>query len=438
MIPAPGDHLRKCGEDVANEWPDVGLDVESIISAGWRATPFQQFIIKMHSRCNLACDYCYMYQMGDQSWSAQPMVMSSTVLERTCGRIAEHATAHNLKTVDVVLHGGEPLLAGPDALARVATLMRAALPEETALTVQVQTNGVLLNEAILDVFARHRIRVGVSLDGARETHDGHRTYANGRGSYAATARALELLSRPPYQDLFAGLLCVVDVAADPVRTYESLLAFGPPVINFLLPHGNWSTPPPGRTGNAEETPHGAWLVAAFERWFNTPNRETDVRLFAEIVNLVLGGDSQAEAVGLSPVALVAVNTDGSMEQVDTLRSTYHGAAVTGYNVLEHNFDQVLLHPAIVARQIGRDALSATCRQCEIHTICGGGYYPHRYRRGDGFRNPSVYCPDLTMLITHIAERVRAEAAKLLPVDHVSGGSMSQSARRWAAAAEVSG
>ena len=34
-------------------------------------------------------------------------------------------------------------------------------------------------------------------------------------------------------------------------------------------------------------------------------------------------------------------------------------------------------------------------------ICGGGLYPHRYRHGEGFRNPSVYCDDLMRLITHV-------------------------------------
>ena len=41
----------------------------------------------------------------------------------------------------------------------------------------------------------------------------------------------------------------------------------------------------------------------------------------------------------------------------------------------------------------------------MHKICGGGYFPHRYRSGSGFRNPSVYCADLQRVITHIAARV---------------------------------
>jgi len=48
----------------------------------------------------------------------------------------------------------------------------------------------------------------------------------------------------------------------------------------------------------------------------------------------------------------------------------------------------------------------------VRDVCGGGYYPHRYRAGEGFLNPSVYCPDLLRLITSIREYVAAELRRL--------------------------
>ena len=59
----------------------------------------------------------------------------------------------------------------------------------------------------------------------------------------------------------------------------------------------------------------------------------------------------------------------------------------------------------MTRQLGVGALSDTCLGCPVHQICGEGYFPHRYRSGSGFRNPSVYCEDLQRVITHIAARV---------------------------------
>ena len=34
---------------------------------GW-PVPLRQFVLKVHSRCDLACDHCYVYQSADQSW----------------------------------------------------------------------------------------------------------------------------------------------------------------------------------------------------------------------------------------------------------------------------------------------------------------------------------------------------------------------------------
>lgn len=392
---------------MTNEWPVDTLDVDSLAAAGWHIKPFQQFVLKLHGRCNLACDYCYMYQFGDQDLLSQPKVMSPALIRRSCQRIAEHVSKHSLTRVEVGLHGGEPLLAGPAVLDSVATELRRHISNNTVVELAVQTNGVLLTEAMLDVLLEHNIRVGVSFDGNRETHDKHRQYRDGRGSYGQVVDGLRLLTSERYRSLFAGLLCVIDAEENPLSTYEALLEFAPPRVDFLLPHGNWTELPPHRSERFDEAPYGRWLTTVFDRWYGVSVQETEVRLFTEIINLMLGGKSRTESVGMSPVALITVNTDGSLEQVDTLRAAYPGAPATGLNVLTNSFDDALHHPAVVARQIGVAALAETCQRCEIRDICGGGHYAHRYRRDSGFRNPSVYCADLTVLINHIADHVRA-------------------------------
>ena len=41
------------------------LDGEATMADGWRPVPLYEFIIKIHGRCDLACDYCYMFEMAD-------------------------------------------------------------------------------------------------------------------------------------------------------------------------------------------------------------------------------------------------------------------------------------------------------------------------------------------------------------------------------------
>ena len=92
-------------------------------------------------------------------------------------------------------------------------------------------------------------------------------------------------------------------------------------------------------------------------------------------------------VGLAPSRIVVIETDGAIEQVDTLKAAYHGAPETGLHVTRDRLDAALLLPGVVARQIGERALAAECRVCRIRQVCGGGLYAHRYRAGTGFANP---------------------------------------------------
>ncbi|MEW2317599.1 FxsB family cyclophane-forming radical SAM/SPASM peptide maturase [Streptomyces bauhiniae] len=366
-----------------------------------RPRPFRQFIVKAHGRCNLACRYCYLYEGPDHTWRTRPAAAPAEVLDRTADRIARHARDHALTALSLVLHGGEPLLAGADILARFTDTVRARVPEGCAVHATVQTNATLLTHDRVAVLARHGIRVGISLDGGNAALNHRRVDHAGRPSWPAAERGARLVA-DHFPEAYAGVLTVVDPTTDPVGTYESLLALRPPALDLLLPHGNWSAPPP----HAGE--YGDWLCRVFDRWWSAGRRETRVRLFEECLALLLGLPAATEALGLAPFDAVVVETDGSIEQVDSLKSAYDGAAETGLDVFRHDFDQALAHPGVVARQTGLAGLAGRCRACPLVAVCGGGHYAHRYRAGGGFANPSVYCADLQRFIRHVAARLAEE------------------------------
>ncbi|MDQ0937434.1 uncharacterized protein QFZ49_007409 [Streptomyces turgidiscabies] len=387
-------------------WPVHGLDVRAVRRAtGVCATPFQQFVLKVHSRCNLACTYCYVYEGPDQSWRERPRAVPEGVVEAAARRIAEHAADHRLRDVYVNLHGGEPLMSGPGPLVRYVTAVRRAVAERAGedacrVHVSMQTNGTLLTDAVVTELADAGIWIGVSLDGGLARHNSRRVDRRGRPAWPAATRGLRVLAR--YPDTYAGILCTIDCATDPTEVYESLLEFAPPSLDLLLPHANWSALPPS-TGAA--APYGEWLAAVFDQWFDAECVRTTIRLFTEVIGLLMGLPSATEAVGTSPVVAVVVDTDGAIEQVDSLKTTYAGAPVTGLDVFRHTFDQALDHPGIAARQLGLAALSSECQECALVRVCGGGNYAHRFRADTGFLNPSVYCADLEHLIRHIAGRL---------------------------------
>ncbi len=360
--------------------------------------PLTQFVIKVASRCDLACDHCYVYQAADQSWRGRPLVMADEVVSQAALRIADHARSHALPGVQIVLHGGEPLLAGRTQLRRIATEFRSVLGGTCELDLRIHTNGVLLNEEFCKLFAEYDVKVGISIDGDRTANDRHRRYADGRSSYGKVVRAIQLLSDNRFRKLYAGLLCTIDIANDPLAVYESLLEFHPPRIDFLLPHATWDYPPT-RT-SATDSEYADWLTVIFDRWI-AQGRPVQIRTFDSIISTLRGRESFTEALGLGPVGLVVIETDGSYEQVDSLKAAYNGAPETGLNLFDHAIDVVGQHPGIVAREQRISGLCQTCRECPVVSSCGGGLYTHRHRAQNGFDNPSVYCADLLALISHV-------------------------------------
>ncbi|MET8118055.1 FxsB family cyclophane-forming radical SAM/SPASM peptide maturase [Micromonospora sp. NPDC005189] len=351
-------------------------------------------MLKVHSRCDLSCDHCYVYQHADQTWRGRPVRMPPATVRAAGRRIAEHARVHELPVVHVVLHGGEPLLLGAAGLREALAELRAAITPWALLDLRMQTNGVLLDEELCRLLVEYDVQVGVSFDGDRAANDRHRVFAHGGSSHDQVRRALALLRRPEHRASYAGILCTVDVRNDPHRVYEALLAESPPRVDLLLPHATWDHPPE-RPGPGS-TPYADWLGRLHRRWMDD-GRPVSIRLFEAL----RPGGGGTEAFGLAPADVLVVEADGSWEQVDSLKTAYHGAADTGFDVFDHSVDEAARHPGVAVRQEGVEGLCATCRACPVVDRCGGGLYAHRWRTGSGFDNPSVYCADLLRLIDSV-------------------------------------
>ncbi len=370
-------------------------------------TSISQYILKVHSRCDLSCDHCYVYEHADQSWRVKPKRLDEATARQAAMRISEHARIHRLDHVQVVLHGGEPLLLGHDGLRRVLVLLRSLIDPVTRLDLRIHTNGVRLDERLCALFAEYGVKVGVSLDGDRAANDRHRRFSDGRSSHAQVRSALALLRKAEYRHLYAGLLCTIDLENDPIAVYEALLAEAPPRLDLLFPHATWDRPPHRPAG--VHAPYAAWLGQIYTRWV-ADGRPVPIRLFDSVLAAWQGHRSGSELAGIDPVDLLVIETDGSWEQADSLKTAFDRAPATGLNVFAHSVDEAAAHPGVAGRQAGIAALCPGCRQCPVVRACGGGLYAHRYKSGTGFDNPSVYCADLQVLIPRITTGPRAVAA----------------------------
>lgn len=366
-------------------------------------------IVKIASRCNLNCAYCYVYNKGDDGWSRQPALMSEAIAASLIGRVADHCRRHALPHFHFVFHGGEPLLAPPDLLTFFVDIARRDLPPQTALRFSMQTNGVLLSPARGRLLKSLGINVGISMDGTKASHDRWRVDHRGRGSHARVVAGLETARRA---GLDPGLLTVIDLEADPGAVYAHLKALRPRIVDFLLPQATWDDPPPRPFPAA----YAHWLMAIFRLWTAEPVPPFRIRIFDQIIRAVLGIAGSLDALGRGANRNLVIETDGSIETVDVLRVCENGITRTARNVAGDSFDDALGDALPMLYYHSSERLCAACEACAVKEICAGGYLPHRFSRARRFDNPSVYCQDLETLIGAVQRWTISELPEELVAD----------------------
>lgn len=359
------------------------------------------FLVKIASRCNLDCDYCYVYRHADQSWRGQPAIMSEEHRRKLACRIGEYSQAIGLERLLVVFHGGEPLLAGPERIAETARWIRAAVPHTTKVDFSIQTNGVLLDDAALSHVASADIAVSLSMDGPQIAHDLHRLDHKGKSSFEKVEAALLRLTRRP--DVFAGLIAVIDPAIPPEDLFEFFVAHDPPNLDFLLPDANYLRPPLGR----EKLPnlYKEWLIRAFDLWFDR-YASLSVRLFDSLLNSLAGLPNETDAFGMGDVSLLTIDTDGTYHDLDVLKIVGEGASALGLSLDNSTVVEAARSPGIARHRalLRWEGLAPECQRCPVVQQCGGGSVPHRAAM-DGFRHPTIYCQEMLSLVSHARSRL---------------------------------
>ena len=128
--------------------------------------------------CNLNCDYCFASQ---GKYHGERAVMSLEVGKRALDFLIEHSgTRRNL---EVDFFGGEPLM-NFQMLKDLVTYARSI--EKAAgknFRFTLTTNGMLIDDEVIDFANREMSNVVLSLDGRKEIHDRYRVDYAGNGSF---------------------------------------------------------------------------------------------------------------------------------------------------------------------------------------------------------------------------------------------------------------
>ena len=128
--------------------------------------------------CNLRCKYCF---AGEGEYKGQKALMSFEVGKRALDFLIENSgTRRNL---EVDFFGGEPLMNFEVVKKLVAYGREQEKLHDKNFRFTLTTNGVLLDDEVMEFANREMSNVVLSLDGRKEVNDRFRVSGNGKGSY---------------------------------------------------------------------------------------------------------------------------------------------------------------------------------------------------------------------------------------------------------------
>ncbi len=205
--------LEKYGqrEDVTREeLEDCCGQIEELKAAGklWAADTFEPLagdlkeksagIVKalcLHvaHTCNLNCAYCFASQ---GNYHGERAVMSYEVGKQALDFLMDHSgTRHNL---EVDFFGGEPLMNWQVVKDLVAYARSVEKERGKNFRFTLTTNGMLIDDDVIDFANKEMHNVVLSLDGRKEVHDRYRVDYAGKGSWETIVPKFQKLvaSRP--------------------------------------------------------------------------------------------------------------------------------------------------------------------------------------------------------------------------------------------------
>ena len=177
------EDINDCFDDIEELKADGKLFAEDIYADHAfdfknRSTVVKALCLHVAHTCNLNCEYCFAAQ---GKFHGQSGLMSFETGKRALDFLVEHSgTRHNL---EVDFFGGEPLMNFEVCKQLVAYARSIEKEKGKNFRFTLTTNGVLLNDEVMEWANKECYNVVLSLDGRKETNDRMRRTRNDKGTY---------------------------------------------------------------------------------------------------------------------------------------------------------------------------------------------------------------------------------------------------------------
>ncbi|AGC69077.1 radical SAM domain protein [Thermoclostridium stercorarium subsp. stercorarium DSM 8532] len=151
---------------------------EEIFTSRTTPTVVKALCLHMAHDCNLRCKYCF---AGEGNYHGEKSLMSPDVARKAIDFVIENSG--NRRNIEIDFFGGEPLLNLETVKRTVEYAREREKSANKRFRFTITTNGLLLNDEIMEYLNETMDNIVLSLDGRREVNDAMRVRRDGSGCY---------------------------------------------------------------------------------------------------------------------------------------------------------------------------------------------------------------------------------------------------------------
>lgn len=364
----------------------------------YKKAHYNNVVIKLTSKCNLRCKYCY---VSSHEMRHAPMQMD--VLENIFDKYTAYVQTlePRYKFIYFIWHGGEPLTCGLDYFQKLIHLQSKFTDRDCTIYNGIQTNGTLINKDWINFFKCNHFSVGLSLDGPHLIQNLNRAGSNFDSSKSVSS-AIGLLNE---MDLDFAITAVVtdEIASKWENIYRFFSAMDIRYVDFLPCYN------PDLNLYLSQAGFDDFYLPLLDKWLTDNNpKKPSIRLFSDFLSKIENSDN-SDYLGCE-----VMGQCGEVQYITELGDLYPCTVLPINdkmkmgNILTEELNSCFNSRNSLDFQSAYNK-NSICNLCDLFKICRGGCAARRLisppKSNNTHANVDYYCKSRRIIIEKLVEFV---------------------------------
>ena len=387
-------------------FPVVAPPPKPIVEKPKRRIPLQTLVLNVTSKCNLSCGYCYEY--GEDrivEATTKPRFMNEEIARQSVDFM--FSESDDSPTVNLTFFGGETLMNFKVLKSALAYARERAAALGKEVNSSLTTNATLLREEVIDWIVDNDVGVTVSIDGAREQQDKHRTFSNGMGSYDIIIPNIKQLLARHRRRPVGARVTLTGQNLDVVSIYKHLFEeIGFWEVGFAPVTTSWQREYSIQDDGFQTLLSGFQTLAADFLQSALAGRRHGFSNVRDTLEELHKGMSKAYPCGAG-LGLMGVATDGDVALCHRFAGSNTHKLGTVFEGVDHARQDDFLTKHHIANK-------TDCATCWARPLCAGGCYHEAHTRYGSTVEPNLHYCDWIRSWTNTCLEVYGTLAERAP------------------------